>query len=84
MAADRIAHEQTVERIRRLHKLGLVIAERVARGEPVYRAQPRGAVRRGLEALRDAAIIESGGRGQWRFTNPLLRRYIASLTPYGA
>jgi hypothetical protein len=82
MAADRIAHEQVVERIRRLHKLGLVVAERVARDQPAYRGLPRGAVRRALESLRDAGIIESGGRGQWSFSNPLLRRYVAGLGPF--
>ena len=82
LRADRVSHEQTVERIRRLHKLGLVIAERLARGEPVYSHLPRGAVRRALEGLRDAAIIESRGRGDWRFSSPLLRRYLAGLGPY--
>jgi hypothetical protein len=79
LAADRVSHEQTVERIRRLHKLGLVVAERLARGEQVYPHLPRGAVRRALEALRDAAIIESKGRGDWRFANPLLCRYLAGI-----
>jgi len=79
LAADRVSHEQTVERIRRLHKLGLVVAERLARGEQVYPQMPRGAVRRALEALRDAAIIESRGRGDWRFASPLLRRYLAGI-----
>ncbi len=82
LRAERASHEQTVERIRRLHKLGLVVAERVARGEPVYPRLPRGAVRRALEALRDAAIIESRGRADWRFTSPLLRRYLAGMGPY--
>ena len=80
MAADRVAHEQILERIRRSHKLGLVIAERIARGQPVYRGLARGAVRRALEALRDAGIIESHGRGQWCLSNPLLRRYILEIT----
>jgi DNA-binding transcriptional ArsR family regulator len=79
LAADRAVHEQTVERIRRLHKLGLLVAERLARGEQVYPQMPRGAVRRALEALRDAAIIESRGRGDWRFASPLLRRYLAGI-----
>ncbi len=79
LRADRVSHEQTVERIRRLHKLGLVVAERLARGEPVYTRLPRGGVRRALEALRDAAIIESRGRGDWRFSSPLLRRYLAEM-----
>lgn len=83
MAADRIAHEQITERIRRAHKLGLVVAERLARGQPVYPGQPRGAVRRALEALRDAGIIDSAGRADWRFSNPLLRRYLQAMAPFG-
>ena len=82
LRADRVSHEQTIGRIRRLHKLGLVVAERLARGEPVYPGLPRGSVRRALEGLRDAAIIESRGRGDWRFTSPLLRRYIADFRPF--
>jgi uncharacterized protein len=82
LRSDRVSHEQTTERIRRLHKLGLVVAQRLARGEPPYRQLPRGAVRRALEALRDAAIIESRGRGDWRFTSPLLWRYLANLMPF--
>ncbi len=82
MAADRVAHEQILERIRRSHKLGLVIVERIARGQPVYRGLARGAVRRALEALRDAGIIESHGRGEWRLANPLLRRYVQTITPF--
>src|SRR3954452_12212765 len=79
LRSDRVSNEQTVERIRAAHRLGLLVAERLARGEPPYRQLPRGAVRRALEALRDAAIIESHGRGQWRFTNPLLRRYLLTI-----
>jgi uncharacterized protein len=83
LRSDRVSNEQTVERIRAAHRLGLLVAERLARGEPPYRQLPRGAVRRALEALRDAAIIESHGRGQWRFTNPLLRRYLLTIEPLG-
>lgn len=82
LEADRVNHEQTIERIRRLHKLGLVVAERLARRRPVYTELPRGAVRRALLALRDAAIIESHGHGDWRFTSPLLERYLAGLEPW--
>jgi uncharacterized protein len=81
LAADRISHEQTVERIRSMHKLALLVAERLARSQPVYTSLPRGSVRRALEALRDAAIIESRGRADWRFTNPLLRRYLREMWP---
>lgn len=83
LSGDRFSHEQTVERIRQLHRLGLLVAVRIARGEPAYRQLPRGAVRRALENLRDAAIIESRGRGEWRFTNPLFRRYLLALEPPG-
>jgi len=83
MASERITHEQVVERIRRAHKLGLVVAELIARGQAVYPGLARGAVRRALETLRDAGIIESGGRADWRFPDPLLRRFLASLTSSG-
>ena len=82
MATDRIAHEQIVERIRRSHRLGLAVAERIAHGQTVYRGLPRGGVRRALEALRDAGIIESGGRADWRVSNPLLRRYLQAIGPF--
>jgi hypothetical protein len=82
LASDRVSNEQTVERIRSLHKLGLVVAARLARGEPVYRNLPRGSVRRALESLRDAAIIESEGRGAWRYANPLLRHYLVTVGPF--
>ena len=81
MAADRLAHEQIVERIRRSHRLGLVVAERIARSRPVYPGLPRGGVRRALESLRDAGIIESKGRADWQITNPLLRRYLDDIRP---
>ena len=79
LAADRLSHEQALESIRGLHKLGLAVAERVARGQPAYVGLPRGAVRRALEALRGASLIESSGRGEWRFSNPFLRRFLADI-----
>ncbi|MGH2915641.1 MAG: AAA family ATPase [Solirubrobacteraceae bacterium] len=82
MASERISHEQTVERIRRLHKLGLVVAERVARGQPVYPGLARGSVRRALESLMDAGILQDGGRAAWAVPNPLLRRYLMTLGPH--
>jgi energy-coupling factor transporter ATP-binding protein EcfA2 len=77
--AERVTNEQTLERIRRAHRLGLEVSRRIARGAPPYAGLPRGAVRRALEDLRDAAIIESYGRGDWRFSNPLLLRYLRDL-----
>ena len=60
----------------------VIVAERIARRESVYPGLPRGAVRRALEALRDAGIIDSGGRADWRFSNPLLRRYLQAMAPF--
>lgn len=82
MAADRLAHEQIVERIRRSHRLGLAVAQRIARGQPSYPGLNRGGVRRALEALENAGIIDSAGRADWRFSNPLLRRYLAAIQPF--
>ncbi len=81
MASDRIAHEQVVERIRRSYRLGLVVAERIASGRPVYTGLSRRAVRRALEAPRDDGIIDSAGRADWRITGPLLRRYLNTIRP---
>ncbi|MDE3133028.1 MAG: ATP-binding protein [Acidobacteriota bacterium] len=81
MASDKLAHEQIVERIRRAHRLGLTVAERIARGRPVYTGLPRGAVRRALEALQDAGVIDSLGRAEWTIGNPLLRRYLRTIGP---
>jgi hypothetical protein len=83
LEGDRLSHEQSTERMRTLHKVGLEVARRVARGQAVYTRLPRGAVRRALEGLRDAAFIESHGRGDWRVTDPLLARYLHDLDPLG-
>lgn len=84
LQGERINHEQTVERIRQAHRLGLEVARRIARAEPAYPGLPRGTVRRALEELRDAAIVESRARGEWRFTDPLFRRYLQGLVPLDA
>lgn len=81
LQGERVSHEQTLERIRQAHKLGLEVARRLAHSQPAYGQLPRGAVRRALEVLRDAAIIESRGRGAWQFTNPLFKRYLRDLEP---
>jgi hypothetical protein len=84
LGGERVGHEQTLERIRRAHKLGLEIARRIARDKAPYSGLPRGAVRRALEELRDMAVIESHGKADWRFTDPLLRRYLEQLGPLDA
>jgi uncharacterized protein len=80
MRADRLKHEQTLERIRAIGRHAQRVAERVARGEPLYaNLNPRTASG-ALERLRDAGVIERGSRlGAWSIGDPLLRRYLAGL-----
>jgi uncharacterized protein len=83
LEGDRPTMEQVVERIRLLHKQGLVIARTVAAGEPLPRRIQPGVRDRVLKLLRDAGVVEHEGRGRWRVIDPLLRRYLASLDPFG-
>lgn len=76
LEGERASNEQSIERIRHVHRLGLEVARLIANGETAYSNLPQGAVRRALEHLCDAAIIESHSRGDWRLTNPLLKRYL--------
>ncbi len=80
---DRPTMEQIVERIRLLHKQGLLVARTVAAGQPLPRRIQPGARDRVLKLLRDAGILEHESRGQWRVIDPLLRHYLASLDPLG-
>jgi len=75
--------EQVVERIRLLHKHGLLIARTVAAGGPMPRRVQPGARDRALKLLRDAGILEHEAHGRWRVIDPLLRHYLASLDPVG-
>jgi DNA-binding transcriptional ArsR family regulator len=56
------------------------VAQRLARGQPLYEdLNPRTAART-LERLRDAGVVERGSRrGEWSIGDPLLRRYLAAL-----
>ena len=82
-AGDRPNHELTVTRIRdwRNGTNAMGVAKRVARGEPTYGDLEPKTAQRAVNALRDAGIIESTRRGEWRITDPLLRRYLAELEP---
>lgn len=86
---DRGKHEQTIDRIRKLRgrvtgRRALKVGRAIARDEAIYteRGVSDAEVRRSIEALRDAGIVEpkSEGRG-WRITDPLFRRYISELEP---
>jgi DNA-binding transcriptional ArsR family regulator len=80
MRADRLKHEQTLARIRSINRHAQRVAERVARGQPLYEdLNPRTAAGT-LERLRDAGVVERGSRrGEWSIGDPLLRRYLAGL-----
>jgi uncharacterized protein len=80
---DRPTMEQVVERIRLLHKHGLLVARTVAAGDPLPRRIQPGVRDRVLKLLRDAGVLEHQSRGSWRVIDPLLRHYLASLDPFG-
>jgi uncharacterized protein len=83
LEGDRPTMEQIVERMRLLHKHGLLVARTVAAGQPLPRRIQPGVRDRVLKLLRDAGILEHESRGQWRVIDPLLRHYLASLDPLG-
>jgi hypothetical protein len=83
LEGDRPTMEQIVERIRLLHKHGLLVARTVAAGDPLPRRIQPGARDRVLKLLRDAGIVEHRSRGRWQVIDPLLRHYLAALDPFG-
>jgi hypothetical protein len=80
---DRPTMEQIVERIRLLHKHGLLVARMVAAGRPLPRRIQPGVRDRVLKLLRDAGVLEHEARGQWNVIDPMLRHYLARLDPLG-
>jgi hypothetical protein len=80
---DRPTMEQIVERIRLLHKHGLLVARTVAAGDQLPRRIQPGVRDRVLKLLRDAGVVEHESRGRWRVIDPLLRHYLVSLDPFG-
>src|SRR5215218_810334 len=82
LEGDRPTMEQIVERIRLLHKNGLLVARTVAADQALPRRLHPGVRDRVLKLLRDAGIVEHESRGRWRVIDPLLRRYLVSLDPF--
>jgi hypothetical protein len=81
LRSDRLRHEQQLERIRDLRH-GQRIAERIARGQPVYAGLAPKMAATALAGLRDRGVIEPGHRhGSWQIVDPLLARYLATLGP---
>ena len=83
LQGDIPAMEQTVERMRTLHKSALPVARALATGARPPRALHPGVRDRVLKLLRNAGIAERHGRGDWRIVNPLLNAYLAELDPIG-
>ena len=77
MQADRLRHEEVVERLR-CTTHAYKIALRVARGQRPYSGTSSEGAKRALRAMERAGIAEHHGRGDWLIPEPLLRRYLAS------
>jgi hypothetical protein len=76
LEADRLRHDQTVERMR-LTKGAHEIAIRIANGERPYPGRAAATVHRALRALELQGIVEQHQRGLWVVGDPLLRQYLA-------
>ena len=83
LEGDRPVNEQSVEHIRQLHRLALVVARRIAAGEAPHAGLNSSESHRAVKALHDAGLVEPAGRRRWRIVNPLLGRYLRELEPYG-
>ncbi len=77
MQADRLRHEEIVERLRSTAH-AYSIALRVARGLRPYSGTPSSGARRALNMMERAGIAERRGRGDWVIPEPLLRSYLAA------
>jgi hypothetical protein len=82
LEGDEAALEETVGRIRSLHKRALLMARRVATGSALHTGLRSGEGDRALKALRAAGIVEHEGHGDWRIVSPLLRRYLIESQPF--
>lgn len=78
MLADRLKHEQTLERIRLLGRHAQKMAQRVAVGATLYEGLAPQTASRTLESLRDAGIVDRHDR-RWSVSDPLMRDYLAAL-----
>ena len=78
MMADRLKHEQTLERIRLLGRHAQKMAQRVATGATLYEGLAPQTASRTLDALHDAGIVDRHER-RWSISDPLMRDYLAAL-----
>lgn len=75
MQADRLRHEEVVERLRSTAH-AYSIALRVARNQRPYTGTSSSGARRALDMMERAGIAERHGRGEWVIPEPLLRSYL--------
>jgi hypothetical protein len=79
LAAERLRHEQQLERLRATGRHSERMAIRVAAGAELYDQLHPEQAARGLAALRDIGIVDRGAdAGTWFVVDPLLRRYLAA------
>lgn len=83
LVGDLPTMEQTVERIRQLHKNALLVARAIASGHAIPRRLAPSIRDRVLKLLLQAGIAEHVARGDWRIVNPLFRDYLRELDPLG-
>jgi uncharacterized protein len=86
---DRGKHEQTIDRIKKLKgkvtsRRALKVIHAIAHGEAIYTGgnSPDAEVKRAVNALHDAGIVESRSKERgWRIADPLFRLYVAEMDP---
>ena len=83
LEGDRPVHEQSLEHIRQLHRLALVVARRIAAGEPPHAGLNPSESYRAVKALHDAGLVDRAGPRRWKLVNPLLGRFLRELEPFG-
>lgn len=83
LEGDRPVNEQSVEHIRQLHRLALVVARRIAAGEAPHAGLNSSESYRAVKSLHDSGFVEGAGPRRWKLVNPLLGRYLRELEPYG-
>jgi hypothetical protein len=77
LVAERLHHDQQIERIRVAGRYGERMVMRIAMGSELYAGLQSGQASRALNSLRNLGLIERGEKhGQWFLTDPLLRRYL--------
>jgi uncharacterized protein len=69
--------DQLVEQIRSCHRQALRLARRIATRATLTTGMRRSEADRALKKLIEAGLIERAGRGDYRISNPLLRRRLS-------